>query len=117
MRCPLRPASSFHFGLQKIQKGTVKLVALPIFVLGPRALGVEDAERTAKIPESPSTVQTAQHVERVVKPGENHVRWCVLVATHFAEVNAYSLLRQFAPGLEGFDQRLPVANHFPTAVL
>ena len=82
-------------------------MTVPVFELGSTALGVQDSEGPAEVPERPARVQFVEHVERVVKPSQHDMWRCVLIGTHFPEVDKNPVARQ----------NLSVVKYFPLDTL
>ena len=83
---------------------------MPILVLSAWPLCVEDAERTAKIPQSPSRMHAANYVQGVIKPGIDDIGGRIFIAAHFPKMNRNPMLRELSPGTEFLFKSLLVGN-------
>ena len=89
---------------------------MPVFVLRPGAFRVEDADGPAEVPECPPTIQFSDYVERVVEPGQHHLRRGVLIGPKLPEVDAHPTPSEVAPRPEQGRKRRSV-DDVPLAIL
>ena len=109
--------SELHLRLQNPQQREIQLVPMPVPVPGCRVDWCQQCRSSRADSTVPTRSSSCRSCQGVVEPCVDHIWSRIAIASHFAEMNRNSSLRQFSPRAELLLERSPVGDHPALSIL